>query len=128
MARIRISPSQNTQQLLEPRSAQTSSSRLNRCSCSRLTRRIARDNMSRYLSLPNYTNNLKRMGFTDEDISSVSDRLVDAIVPWGSVETVAARVQEHFDAGADHVCVQALTESPDHLPIQEWAALAEALV
>ncbi|MGY9073645.1 MAG: LLM class F420-dependent oxidoreductase [Acidimicrobiales bacterium] len=91
-------------------------------------RRIARDNMSRYLSLPNYTNNLKRMGFTDEDISSVSDRLVDAIVPWGSVETVAARVQEHFDAGADHVCVQALTESPDHLPIQEWAALAEALV
>jgi probable F420-dependent oxidoreductase len=91
-------------------------------------RRIARDNMARYLQLPNYTNNLKRMGFTDEDISSVSNRLVDAIVPWGDVDTVAARVQEHFDAGADHVCVQALTESPDELPMDDWAALAAALL
>lgn len=91
-------------------------------------RRVARDNMARYLQLPNYTNNLKRSGFTDEDISSVSDRLVDAIVLWGDLDAIVAKVREHVDAGADHVCVQALVEDPTDLPMDDWRRLAEALL
>ena len=91
-------------------------------------RSVARANMARYLQLPNYTNNLKRLGFTADDISSVSDRLVDAIVLWGDVDDIVPRVREHIDAGADHVCVQALVEDPNDLPIDDWRRLAEALL
>jgi probable F420-dependent oxidoreductase len=72
-------------------------------------RRQAREHVRVYLQLPNYVNNLRRLGFGDEDVSGDgSDRLVDAIVAWGSHDQVRARVVEHLDAGADHVCVQAL--------------------
>ena len=91
-------------------------------------RSIARDNMARYLEMPNYTNNLVRMGFEEAEISDVSDRLVDAIVVWGSVETIVARIQEHLDAGADHVCVQALSETATDLPVDDWQLLADALL
>jgi probable F420-dependent oxidoreductase len=91
-------------------------------------RRVARANMARYLQLPNYTRNLKRLGFSDDEISSVSDRLVDAIVLWGDVESIVPRVREHLDAGADHVCVQALVEDPSELPVDDWRRLAEALL
>lgn len=81
--------------------------------------------MSRYLRLPNYTNNLKRHGFDDDDVARPSDRLVDAIVVRGSVDDVVARVREHHDAGADHVCIQVLT--PDlQFPMQAWSDLADA--
>lgn len=90
-------------------------------------RRVARANMARYLQLPNYTNNLRRLGFTDDDISSVSDRLVDAIVLWGDLDSIVARLREHHEAGADHVCVQALVEDPAELPMADWRRLAEAL-
>ncbi|MGH1490810.1 MAG: LLM class F420-dependent oxidoreductase [Acidimicrobiales bacterium] len=91
-------------------------------------RAIARPNMARYLQLPNYTRNLIRLGFTETDISEVSDRLVDAIVLWGDVEQIVPRVREHLDAGADHVCIQALVADPTDLPIQDWRRLAEALL
>lgn len=91
-------------------------------------RRVARATMARYLQLPNYTRNLTRMGFTDDDISSVSDRLVDAIVLWGDVESIVPRVREHLEAGADHVCVQAIVEDPVELPVDDWARLADALL
>jgi probable F420-dependent oxidoreductase len=72
-------------------------------------RRIARGHMELYLQLPNYVNNLRHLGFTDEDISGGgSDRLVDAIVAWGDEAAIAARVREHRDAGADHVLLQPL--------------------
>ncbi|MGF1596006.1 MAG: LLM class F420-dependent oxidoreductase [Acidimicrobiales bacterium] len=90
-------------------------------------RRIARLNMARYLQLPNYTRNLERLGFDETDIAEVSDRLVDAIVAWGDVETVTDRVRQHLDAGADHVCIQALVEDPADLPLDDWRHLAEAL-
>lgn len=91
-------------------------------------RRVARANMERYLRLPNYTRNLARLGFTDDDIEGVSDRLVDAIVLWGDVDSIVGRVREHLDAGADHVCVQALVEDPLDLPLDDWRRLAEALL
>lgn len=81
--------------------------------------------MSRYLRLPNYTGNLKRHGFTDDDIAGPSDRLVDAIVVRGTVDDVVARVREHHDAGADHVCIQVLTADPE-LPTAAWRELAAA--
>ncbi|WP_433616476.1 TIGR03620 family F420-dependent LLM class oxidoreductase [Dactylosporangium sp. CA-139114] len=74
-------------------------------------RATAREHTSFYLSLPNYVNNLKRFGFTDEDVAGAgSDRLVDAIVAWGDKGAIAARVREHRDAGADHVLIQPLSK------------------
>lgn len=71
----------------------------------------AREFLAMYLGLPNYVNNWKRLGFTDADIAAGgSDRLIDAIVVWGSEQTIRARIDEHWQAGADHVCVQAIGE------------------
>jgi len=92
-------------------------------------REIARMHLATYLGLPNYSNNWKRQGFTDDDIANGgSDRLVDALVVWGDEATIAARVQAHRDAGADHVCIQVLTSDPRALPVDEWRTLAPALV
>ena len=92
-------------------------------------RAIARNHMRIYLGLPNYTNNLRRMGFSDEDIDNGgSDRLVDAIVAWGDIDTVVSRVKAHHDAGADHVCIQVLVEDYRSVPMQQWRELAPALL
>jgi probable F420-dependent oxidoreductase len=89
-------------------------------------REIARDSLSIYLRLPNYTNNLKRQGFIDEDFAEGgSDRLVDALVAWGEVDRILERISEHREAGANHVALQVL--SPAGLPRSEWRILAEAL-
>jgi probable F420-dependent oxidoreductase len=91
-------------------------------------RAIARRAMAMYLGLPNYTNNLRRLGWGDDDLlHGGSDKLVDAIVAWGSLETIVARVQDHLDAGADHVCVQVLPDDAGSLPMAEWRELATAL-
>ncbi|MGH9274813.1 MAG: TIGR03620 family F420-dependent LLM class oxidoreductase, partial [Acidimicrobiales bacterium] len=91
-------------------------------------RAIARSHLAGYLGLPNYTNNWKRFGFTDDDIAAGgSDRLVDAFVAWGGEDAIVERVQAHRDAGADHVCVQVLTANLWELPLAEWRALAPAL-
>jgi probable F420-dependent oxidoreductase len=91
-------------------------------------REIARTHMSTYLGLPNYVNNLKRLGFTDDDIANGgSDRLVDAIVVWGTVADVAKRVRAHHDAGADHVCIQVLDADPRVLPMRQWRELTVLL-
>ena len=91
-------------------------------------RQIARTHLATYLGLPNYTNNWRRQGFTDDDlVDGGSDRLVDALVVWGDENAIAARVQEHRDAGADHVCIQVLTDDPSRFPAAQWRALAPAL-
>ena len=91
-------------------------------------RRIARAGMKIYLGLPNYWNNLARLGFTDEDrADGGSDRLVDAIVVWGTEAQIAARVAEHHAAGADHVCVQVLQDGTAS-PEPAWRRLAPALL
>lgn len=90
-------------------------------------RTLGRKHLEHYLLLENYTNNLRRLGFGDDDFASGgSDRLIDALVAWGDEEAIAARVQEHRDAGADHVCIQALIE--DGLPKETWRELAPALI
>ena len=91
-------------------------------------RRIARAHAEGYLVMPNYTNNLRSLGFGDEDFQAGgSDRLVDAVVAWGDAEAAARRVHEHLEAGADHVCVQVLTGSGDDFPRAEYRRLADAL-
>jgi probable F420-dependent oxidoreductase len=92
-------------------------------------RAIARQHMATYLTLPNYVNNLKRLGFSDDDVAhGGSDRLVDAIVVWGDVEAIVHRVEAHRDAGADHVCIQVLDADPRALPMWQWRELAAALI
>jgi probable F420-dependent oxidoreductase len=92
-----------------------------------VARAAGRQHLSIYLDLPNYTNNLRRLGFTDDDFSdSGSDRLIDALVAWGDEATIAARVQEHRDAGADHVCIQVVNQGAD-APREQWQRLAPAL-
>lgn len=65
--------------------------------------------LAMYITLPNYRNNWLRLGFTDEQIDSHDPEFLDAVVAWGDDDAIAARIAEHHDAGADHVCVQALT-------------------
>ncbi len=90
---------------------------------------IARRHMAPYLRLENYTNTLRRLGYGANDLANGgSDRLVDAIVAWGSLDDVVGRVRAHLDAGADHVCLQVLPHEPAALPHREWRALAEALL
>jgi probable F420-dependent oxidoreductase len=85
-------------------------------------RAVARQAMAIYLSLPNYQNNLRELGFGDADFAGGgSDRLVDAIVACGDEKAIAARIRAHHDAGADHVCLQALR--PDGKPGPDLRAL-----
>jgi probable F420-dependent oxidoreductase len=91
-------------------------------------RATARQHMQTYLGLPNYTNNLRRLGWGDDDLGGGgSDKLVDAIVAWGSTDEVVARINAHHDAGADHVAIQVLTPDPRALPMAQWRELASAL-
>jgi probable F420-dependent oxidoreductase len=92
-------------------------------------RKIARAFLALYLTLPNYTNNFLRFGFTQEDCKGEgSDRLIDAIVAWGDVDAIRSRVHAHLAVGADHVCIQVLSADPKSLPMRDWQELAKALV
>jgi probable F420-dependent oxidoreductase len=81
-----------------------------------------------YSSLPNYQNSLLRFGFTTADFDGGgSQRLKEAIVVRG-VDAIRARVDEHFQAGADHVCLQVLGADLFAAPVAEWAELAPAVI
>ncbi len=92
-------------------------------------RQIARAFLGFYLTLPNYTNNFLRLGFTEDDSKNGgSDRLIDAIVAWGTLDAVRKRIDAHLTAGADHVCIQALPADPKSMPLRGWRELAGALI
>jgi probable F420-dependent oxidoreductase len=75
-------------------------------------RAAARQALGVYTALPNYLENWRNLGFDEGDWSGqVSDRLVDAMVAWGDEDAIAARIQAHWDAGADHVCINPLGPS-----------------
>lgn len=90
-------------------------------------RELARSHMAGYLRLDNYANNLRRMGWRDEDIAGPSDGLVDAIVAWGPLERIVDRVQAHLRGGADHVCVQPLSADPKRMDVDRIAELIRAI-
>ena len=69
-------------------------------------RDLARTVAKIYRNLPNYRNNWLRMGLTEDDINSLSDRFIDATFAWGDSDAIKARIAEHMDAGASHVCIQ----------------------
>ena len=85
--------------------------------------------------MPAYRANLARLGFTDEDlVPGGSDRLIDAVTAWGDLDDVARRIQEHLDAGADHVTLHVLDSHPDDrsgsgtdMPRRQWRELAALL-
>jgi len=89
-------------------------------------RRIGRVYTSTYLGQPNYLNNIRTLGFTDDDLAPPggSDAFVDALVAWGDAGTVVGRVREQLDAGADHVAVQVLPTQKRGVPDAQWRELA----
>jgi len=92
------------------------------------SRAIARGPVDFLGRVPAYRANFHRMGFTDDEIARLDDRLVDAVVAWGDVDTLAQRVSEHLQAGADHVAVSVTTGASGILPVDQWRQLATALI
>jgi probable F420-dependent oxidoreductase len=94
----------------------------------RRAREVARGYAAGYLQLPNYAQNLRDFGYGDDDIAGGgSDRLIDAVIPWGDAATVAERIGQHHQAGADHVCVQVIADY-SALPLAQYRELAPALL
>ncbi|RYE00629.1 MAG: LLM class F420-dependent oxidoreductase [Sphingomonadales bacterium] len=92
-------------------------------------RAMARDAVSFYLTLPNYVNNWRRLGYSEEDVKG-SDKLIDALFAWGEPKKIAERINAHLDAGADHVCIQVIRADMMNVtapPVDEWRTLAKAL-
>ncbi len=80
-------------------------------------RRLARMELTRYMTLPNYRNNWLRLGFAEADLAGEgSDRFMDGMVAWGDADAIRARIQLHLDAGADQVAIQ---------PIMDHALIAK---
>jgi probable F420-dependent oxidoreductase len=93
-------------------------------------RAMALGALTHYRNLPNYCNNWLRLGFTEADIAEGSDRLVDGLFAWGPIERIVERVHAHWQAGADHVCLQVITATPMDLTAARaaWRELAGALL
>jgi probable F420-dependent oxidoreductase len=90
--------------------------------------RIARAFAKNYLALPNYANNLRRIGWSDEDLAGEgSERLIDAVIAIGDVDAIVRRIRDHLDAGADHVCVQIREEDSTDPALRAYRELASAL-
>ncbi len=89
-----------------------------------VARELAKQAIGAYGALPNYRNNWKRLGYSDDDIDGGANRFIDAVVAWGDTDTIRVRLDAHYDAGATHVCIQPL--SPDGFGRVDWSCL-EAL-
>jgi probable F420-dependent oxidoreductase len=90
-------------------------------------RELARGRLGFLASLPAYQASFRRMGFAEDEIMPLADRLVDAVVASGDVETVAARIREQQHAGADHVAIGVIAAS-DAQPVDQWRRLAMRLI
>ncbi len=83
-----------------------------------VARDVGRKVLATYMTLENYVSNWRRLGFTESDFANGgSDRFIDAMVAWGDAKAIQARIREHWDAGADHVCVQALSREAGDNPL-----------
>lgn len=94
-------------------------------------REMARAALKPYQGLPNYVTNWRRFGFSEQETTEASDRLIDALFAWGSPEKIAEQVKGHLAAGADHVCLQVIRGAMgahQDMPMPEWRALAKALL
>ena len=87
-------------------------------------RAAGRQALANYLRLDNYLNNWRRLGFTDADLAGGgSDRLIDETVAWGDEDKIRRRLQQHWDAGADHICIQAIAPDGSRKPDEKALAL-----
>ena len=87
-------------------------------------RAMARAFLGPFVGMGHYLRNLLRQGFTEQDLAGGgSDRLIDAVVAWGDVESISERVRAQHEAGADHVALHVITDDPG-LPLAEWRQLA----
>ena len=87
-------------------------------------REAARQTARIYQRLPNYRNNWLRMGLSEEDIDSLSEKFIDTTFAWGNSEKIKERIKEHFDAGADHVCIQPVNPTLKSTELH-WECLEE---
>lgn len=86
-------------------------------------RRVAANELKRYMVLPNYRNCWLSLGFSQEDFEhGGSNRFLDAMVAWGDDATIENRLREHYDAGADHVCIQPLDPEESGFPCKKAIA------
>jgi len=90
-------------------------------------RALGREWLAGYAALPNYARNWRRIGFSEDDVSSLSDRLVDGLVAWGDIDAIVERVEAHRGAGADHVCVQVHQPRGAGMPRDAWREVVTAL-
>ena len=93
-------------------------------------RNLARGALQHYSSYPNYRNNWQRLGFSDDEIDRLDDRLVDALFACGPMEVIHERIEQHFAEGADHVCIQVITGAGTDVAAARpvWRELAPALI
>ncbi|ADB29522.1 Coenzyme F420-dependent N5 N10-methylene tetrahydromethanopterin reductase-like protein [Kribbella flavida DSM 17836] len=91
-------------------------------------RAIAREPISFFTTLPGYAASLRRMGFSDSDLSELPDHMVDALTAWGTPDQIADKLREHLTAGADHVAINILTGVTGPQPIDQWRTLAPVLL
>ena len=89
-------------------------------------REAARVPLSFLSGIRGYRANFTRMGFTDADIATLSDRLVNDLVIWGSADTITARIREHLDAGADQVALTILNSGGPPPPHRRGAGSSPA--
>ena len=93
-------------------------------------REMARQTVKLYAAMPNYYNNWRRDGFSDEEITGLSDGFIDSVMAWGNLDAITARIEEHFAAGANHVCLQVIRGGLGRDVAQErsgWRELAGLL-
>lgn len=87
-------------------------------------RSAAREFLGGFLGMDHYARNLRRQGFTEDDLArGGSDRLIDSVVAWGDVEAIGRRIRAHHQAGADHVCLHVVGAGPA-MPLPQWRELA----
>ncbi|MEV6411857.1 TIGR03620 family F420-dependent LLM class oxidoreductase [Kribbella sp. NPDC051718] len=91
-------------------------------------RAIARDTISFFPRIPGYAASLKRQGFTDADLTDLPDHLVDSLAAWGTPSQIADKLHAHHTAGANHVSINVITGITGPQPIDQWRALAPALL
>jgi probable F420-dependent oxidoreductase len=87
-------------------------------------RSAAREFLGVFLGMDHYVRNLRRQGFTEDDLThGGSDRLIDSVVAWGDVEAIGTRIRAHHQAGADHVCLH-VVGAGSAMPLPQWRELA----
>jgi probable F420-dependent oxidoreductase len=87
-------------------------------------RTAARDFLNVFLGMDHYARNLRRQGFTEDDLAhGGSDHLIDSVVAWGDIEAIGTRIRAHHQAGADHVCLH-VVGADSAMPLPQWRQLA----